>query len=103
MTRASLAWVVALGGCAYQSQYRAPGDGRPRAVWKSDHVVMDRAGAPLEYACMQSLAGVSGSHELRLVEGDLRVDPIALPRRGAAVTVVVAGAFFVPHYWGAPL
>jgi hypothetical protein len=107
--RAMRAWlgflIAALGGCAYTSEYRAPVDGRPRAVWKDDHVVVERAGAPMDYGCMQSLAGVSGSDRLRLVEGDLKVQPVEPPRAhvDVGVGVAVSAAFFVPHYWGPPL
>jgi hypothetical protein len=94
--------IVALGGCAYTSEYRSPIDGRPRPVWRNDHVTVERAGAPMDYACMQALAGVSGSNRLRLVEGDLRVEPVA-PPHAPPVGLIVGAAFFVPHYWGPPL
>src|SRR5262245_13259059 len=102
-----LSLTVALGGCAYTSDYRAPRDGRPRAVWAKDHVTVDPAGAPLDYGCMQSLAAVGGSDKLRLVDGDLRVTPAArapgAPGVGVGVAVAVGAAFYVPHYWGSPL
>ena len=42
-------------GCAYESQYVLPSDGRARAVWKNDNVVVETAGAPLSDACFEQL------------------------------------------------
>ena len=40
-----------LAGCGYTSQYQAPVDGRPRAVWRKDAVVVEMSGAPVTPAC----------------------------------------------------
>src|SRR5262249_49340477 len=87
-----------LAACGYSSQSTVPAmDGRPRAVWREDHVAVDPAGAPLSPACAQQLGAIAVTDRLRLFSGDLQLQ--APPPRGVFVPVAVA--VWVPIYYGA--
>jgi hypothetical protein len=98
--RVSVLASLFLLGCAYSSQYTPPADGRARAVWRDDHVVVDTGGVPLWPACMQQLGWVSRSDELRLATGDYPI--VSAPPVGTPFVVVATG-FWLPHYWGPPI
>ena len=100
-SRALALAALAAAGCGYTSEYVAPIDGRPRAVWQEDHVAVESAGAPLGPACLGELGLVSGADRLHLVAGDLRLQPPSLP--GAAPFVIVAAGFWGPRYYGPPI
>src|SRR5215467_1387889 len=101
MARRWLGLVCALGtmgvlGCAYDSQYVAPNDGRARAVWKEDNVVVELAGAPVSDACLEQLRAWSDNGTLRLSSGDVKRD-VALPPR---LAIEVSRPFWIPVYFG---
>lgn len=99
----TLALALALAaGCGYTSSYVAPTDGRPRAVWREDHVVVEPAGAPLGPACAAELGAMSGATRLHLVGGELRLDRFA-PRGVPVAPIVVAAVLWTPRYWGPPI
>lgn len=77
-------WSLA-AGCAYHSDYVAPLDGRPRAVWLDNHVVMDPAGLNLAPGCVALLAWVSPSNRLHLIDGDDEIDEDEAPRLALAL------------------
>jgi hypothetical protein len=86
-------------GCAYHSEYLAPLDGRPRAVWAENHVVMDPAGFDISPSCAALLAWVSPSSRLHLIDGDDQIDGDPAPRVALAVALEVnrAHRFWVPR------
>jgi hypothetical protein len=86
-------------GCAYESQYVVPSDGRARAVWKGDNVVVETAGAPISDACFEQLRAWSVNGTLRLSSGDIKRDA-RLPQR---LVLDVSPAFWVPVYFGPPI
>jgi hypothetical protein len=94
-----LAAIAAVSGCAYESQYLAPLDGRARAVWQDNNVVVDLAGAPASAGCVDELRAWSQKGTLRLKSGDLKRDTPIPPRLDVAPSV----AFWVPVYFGPPL
>jgi len=94
-----LATVLALPACAYESTYVAPNDGRARAVWKNDNVVVELAGAPATESCLEQMRAWSMSGRLRLSTGDVQRDLPPPARVRLAPTV----GFWVPVYYGAPL
>jgi hypothetical protein len=96
---ATLAATLAQPGCAYESAYVAPLDGRARLVWKGNDVVADLAGAPAGQACLEQLAAWSPSGHLRFSSGDIKLEA---PRPDRLV-VSPAVAFWVPIYFGAPI
>jgi hypothetical protein len=102
-------WLTALLGlaaCGYSSQYVAPADGRPRAVWHEDHVVVDSANAPLDIGCLQQIGWISDTNKLHLVTGELRMDAPPPPSGGGAggvFAVAVVAGFWAPRYYGPPI
>ncbi len=76
-------------------------DGRPRAVWAEDHVVLDPAGVAISPACAALLAWVSPSNQLHLSDGDELIDeePGPLVQLSVALNVDVATGrrFWVPR------
>ena len=51
---------VLLAGCGYTSQYTPPLDGRPRAVWREDRVVVSTSGAWVPPACAVAAGEMTG-------------------------------------------
>ncbi|HEX4462936.1 MAG TPA: hypothetical protein VIA18_33410 [Polyangia bacterium] len=74
-------------------------DGRPRAVWLENHVVMDPAGVNISPECAALLAWVSPSGRLRLIDGDEQIDEDPAPRVALAVALDahLAHRFWVPR------
>jgi hypothetical protein len=91
--------LVATPGCAYESTYVAPNDGRARAVWKNDNVVVDLAGAPATDFCLEQLRAWSESGRLRLSTGDVKREAPTPARVRMAPSV----GFWVPIYFGTAL
>lgn len=89
--------LCAVAGCGYSSQYTAPTDGRPRAVWKSDHVALEAAGAPLSVACLQEIAAFTDSEALHLATGDFALAPAPRPN---VAPFIVAAAIWTPRFYG---
>ncbi len=58
---AVLVGLVGTSGCGYTSQYSAPVDGRPRAVWRNDKVVVQSAGVARTPECAEAVAELSGN------------------------------------------
>jgi hypothetical protein len=90
---------LVLGGCAYTSEYVAPPDGRARAVWLNDHVVVQPSGAPIADSCVALLGWVSPSNQLHLLEGDMQIEQVQPLEHRLEVRV----GFWIPRYWGPPL
>lgn len=80
---AALALLVA-SGCGYTSEYSAPVDGRPRAVWRSDRVVVHASGAVREGECATAVAELSGN-------GREAPPPPA------------SGGYYTPRFYGPPI
>lgn len=81
---AALALALPAAGCGYNSEYTPPLDGRARAVWRSNNVVLEPAGAPMPPSCTQEVMNLSAT-------GRLRVPPeYARP----------AGGYWTPRYYG---
>lgn len=93
---AALALVGA--ACSYQSTYVAPQDGRPRAVWKGNHVEVDHGGVPPTGLCLAQLAWETGSDRIQFADGE-RATPV--PVR-APYAWQPGAAFWVPLWWGLP-
>src|SRR5438309_2001598 len=87
-----------LAGCAYQSHYTAPLDGRARPVWTGSGVALELAGAPLSDACAAQLGVFGTEGRIHLLTGELKPMPI-----GDNDRVRVAPIVWVPIYFGAPL
>jgi hypothetical protein len=87
-----------LSGCAYQSHYTAPLDGRARPVWTGNSVAVELAGAPLSDACAAQLGAFGTEGRIHLVTGELKPMPISDAERVHVATIV-----WVPIYFGAPL
>ena len=51
--------LVAVAGCGYTSQYSPPVDGRPRAVWRNDKVVVSASGVARSPECAEAVAELS--------------------------------------------
>ena len=104
-TLVSLSFLVV--GCTYTSQYVAPLDGRPRAVWADNHVVLDPAGAAISPGCAALLAWVSPSNDLHLIDGDdlIGVDPAPFVQLAVDLELDVATGrrFWVPRPTTRPL
>ncbi len=81
-------------GCSYESQYLAPQDGRPRAVWQRDRVVVEAAGAQLSPDCLAELHGIVPYEELQLGE------PRLLPQPGPRRKFRLHAEFWIPVYVG---
>lgn len=94
-----LALALTLAGCGYTSQYTPPLDGRARAVWEEDRVVMEVA-TPSSPECQAAL-------EERLArpwapDGPRRVQGYWTPRYyGPAIIVATPG--LAPNFALAPL
>lgn len=84
-TTAALFAIVA-AGCGYTSEYVAPQDGRVRAVWKSDDVVVELAGAHVSSECNATLDYMAGGGALA---AKLRLKP--------------PSSFWTPTYYGPPI
>jgi hypothetical protein len=87
-----------LVGCAYQSHYTAPLDGRARAVWTGSGVAVELAGAPLSDGCAAQLGAFGNDGRIHLLTGELK--PVSLSE---SERVHVAPIVWVPIYFGAPL
>jgi hypothetical protein len=86
-------------GCSYESQYVARNDGRARAVWKDNNVVVDLGGAPISDACVEQLRAWSVNGALRLSSGDFKRN-VRLPRR---FVPEMSRGFWIPVYFGPPI
>src|SRR5438045_1968435 len=78
-------------------RFLPPTDGRPRAVWKDDHVTVEPAGAPLSSACLSEIFALTDSELLHLHSGDYT--RALAPRPGPAV-FLVAAALYTPRFYG---
>src|SRR5260370_5790252 len=87
-----------LVGCAYQSHYTAPLDGRARPVWTGSGVAVELAGAPLSDACAAQLGAFGSEGRIHLLTGELKPQPI-----GDSGRLRVAPVGWVPVYFRAPL
>jgi len=97
-------FVVALAlacGCAYESQYAAPRDGRARALWVGEDVALDFGGATVTNACLEQLRAVSTDYRLHLAPGLLPTVRDAPPREHHGVVGARAG-FWLPPLRPAP-
>jgi hypothetical protein len=72
-------------GCGYTSEYVAPADGRPRAVWHDNKVVVERAGAPASSQCAADIGQLTDTSTLRE-----RRPQVRRPE----------GGYWVPTYYG---
>jgi hypothetical protein len=85
-------------GCAYQSHYTAPLDGRARPVWTGNGVTVELAGAAMSDACAAQLGAFAREGRIHLMTGELKPVTISDGER-----VHVAPVVWVPVYFGAPL
>lgn len=76
------------GGCGYTSKYSPPPDGRARAVWRDNGVVVDLVAAPTD-ACMGKVGRILGVDRLTLGASARSWYP-STPSDG----------YWVPRYWG---
>lgn len=74
--------------CGYTSEYVAPADGRPRAVWHDNKVVVERAGAPASSQCASDISQITDTTTLRE-----RRPQVRRPE----------GGYWVPSYYGPPI
>lgn len=83
-------------GCTYPSQYQAPQDGRPRAVWSKNEIQVEPAGAPLSGACVGEALRYSGADTLWVTQ-PLQLAPLSA---GEAAGYQIHGGYWVPRYYG---
>lgn len=103
--RKALAVVLAgmmAGGCAYESQYAPPPDGRARAVWQNDNVAVHLGAQPVTQQCLDILRQWSADKRLRLAAGYVPQDrpPAGQELHGDPAVFV---GFWVPVYYGPPI
>jgi hypothetical protein len=85
-------------GCAYESQYVAPRDGKPRAVWRGNHVEVDHGGVPPTDACLAQIAWETATDRIQLADG---ARAVMVPQQPPYAWRPSA-AFWVPIWWGLP-
>lgn len=96
--RSALVAALLVAGCSYESQYVAPKDGRPRAVWRGNHIAVDSGGVPLGLGCLTQIAWETATERIQLTDGDRTA---VIPERAPYVWQPRA-AFWIPLWWGLP-
>jgi hypothetical protein len=73
--RVFLVVAASLAGCASASEYVPLADGRVRAVWTGDRVMVDLGGFSASEPCLAQAAYAAHAPRLRLTDGERDVEP----------------------------
>lgn len=93
---ACLLGLALIWGCSYTSEYVPPQDGRARAVWQSNNVVLSTGGVPPGPQCLADVLAMTDSERLRLSRAEQQAQA---PGGGPFVSAPMGG-FWVPRYYG---